>query len=172
MRGLRRKYSPFSWSKRTIRTVLTVFYMVAVPIFVYFGLQPVEATEQNIVAELEIPSINLNSPVVASELIDRELTVPDRIVGEYSMHENKTLLFGHSSTIFRTLKAVNLGDKISYGGKTYSIENIATKKKSYINMTEILETADRETIILMTCAGRPLGHDDYTHRLIVTATKV
>ncbi len=172
MRGLRRKYSPFSWSKRTIKVILTAFYMVTVPVFVYFGLQPAEAANQEVVAELVIPSISLSTPVVASELAGRQLSVPDRIVSAYSENTTKTLLMGHSSTIFKDLTKVNLGDEITYQDSTYVISNISTQPKQKINMANILSEANQKTVILMTCAGFPLGHDDYTDRLIITAEKV
>ena len=172
MRGLRRSYNPFTWDKREIRTILTVFYLIAVPIFVYLGFQPAEAVDQNIVGNLEINTINLNTPVAASELNNHELAVPDRIAGEYSINQHKTFLFGHSSTIFKNLKNINLGDEITYNNQKYTINHITTQKKSDINMANILAETEQETIVLMTCSGKPLGHDDYTHRLIVTATKI
>ena len=39
-------------------------------------------------------------------------------------------------------------------------------------MTEVLSSANIDTLILMTCAGDPLPNQDATHRLLVTATKL
>lgn len=168
MRGLRR-FSLFSLSKRNIKVLLTAFYLIAVPIFVYIGLQPASATDAEAVSQLEIESIGLSTPVVVSELKNHELSVPDRVAGEYAKNDSKTLLIGHSSTVFKNLKAVNLGDEISYQGENYQVTGISKQAKENINMGEILAETSRDTIILMTCSGAPLGHDDYTHRLIITA---
>mgnify|MGYP003312839861 CR=1 FL=1 len=44
------------------------------------------------------------------------------------------------------------------------------EEKSMINMAEILQEEDKDTLVLMTCAGEDLGNGDSTHRLLVTAT--
>ena len=169
MRGLRSKYHPFSWSKRTIKVVLTVFYMIAVPAFIMIGLQPAEATNADNLPQLTIPSIGLTSPVEKSTVKDGELSVPDQIVGVYSKHHSKILLFGHSSTVFQHLKDVKVGDSVTYAGKTYHITEITEQKKTDISMKEILSPADIQTVIIMTCSGESLGDGDYTNRLIITA---
>ncbi len=43
------------------------------------------------------------------------------------------------------------------------------KEKSMISMSELLKADDKETIVIMTCAGESLENGDATHRLIVTA---
>ena len=92
-------------------------------------------------------------------------------MGSYSNHVNKTFLIGHSSTVFRDLDQANVGDSISYNNVDYRIVDMEVFKKSDISMTEILKAEERDTIVLMTCAGEPVGERDATHRLIVTAVK-
>ena len=38
-------------------------------------------------------------------------------------------------------------------------------------MNKILEASDKDTVVLMTCAGKDLGNGDASHRLIVTAIR-
>ncbi len=153
-----------------LRTVLVGLYAVVLVAFVIFGLQPAEAVQSyEVSAELAIPSIGLVSDVATLQLEDHELKTPDRIVGSYSKSKNKTLLIGHSSTIFQNLNKINLGDEISYNGKRYQVKKITISKKSEIDMSRLLASAEQDTLVIMTCAGNSLGNGDATHRLIVTA---
>lgn len=169
MRGLRSKYSPFSWSKRQIKVALTIFYMIAVPVFIIIGLQPAKAVDAENLPTLHIPAIGLTTPVEKSTITNSELSVPDRIAGSYSMYPSKTLLIGHSATVFQNLKHLKIGDEITYDQKTYLVTEITEQLKSTISMKEILASASQPTIIIMTCSGQPLSQNDYTHRLIITA---
>ena len=132
---------------------------------------PADGTAYTFDGGLVIPSINLTSGVTKLHLKDRKLNTPDTIVGSYSNHANKTFLIGHSSTVFRDLYQANVGDNISYNNTDYRIVNMEVFKKSDISMTEILKAEEKDTIVLMTCAGEPVGERDATHRLIVTAVK-
>lgn len=170
MRGYIKKLSPFSWSKRTVKVMMTVFYMIAVPAFIFIGLQPAEPVDASALPLLDIPAIALSTPVSQSTVENRELSVPDRIAGVYSQDPSKLLLIGHSATVFKDLKDAALGDEITYDGHTYTIKNIEVKAKSAISMKDVLSPESEPTIILMTCSGEPLGNNDYTHRLIITAS--
>lgn len=108
-------------------------------------------------------------PVKPIEKVGTELEVPEQIAGSYSVHQNKTLIVGHSSTIFKNLKYLQLGDTITYSEKEYTITKIEEKLKQDISMAEVLKSETEDTLVLMTCAGDPVGNGDYTHRLIVIA---
>ena len=146
-------------------------YMLVFGAYVIWGLQPAEAVKSyEISAELSIPSIDLTSDVTALQLEDHELKTPDTIVGSFSRAENKTLLIGHSSTVFQDLNKVKFGDRIVYNGE-YVVNKIEVLEKNDINMSNLLAAAEEDTIVIMTCAGADLGNGDATHRLIVTAVK-
>ena len=46
-----------------------------------------------------------------------------------------------------------------------------TVDKSKINMNKILQKAENDTLVLMTCAGEPIDETDATQRLLIWATK-
>ncbi len=156
--------------------VFVVLYLLAFSIYLAIGLQPAEAAEvaeaeeYTVSAELSIPSINLISDVTSVKLTEDGLETPDTIVGEFSNQTNKKFLFGHSSTVFKDLGNVEIGDTIWYNSNAYKIVKTAVLKKEDINMSEVLKKEKIDTIIIMTCAGADLGDGDATHRLLVTAT--
>lgn len=163
------RLNPFCWSKRAIRVFTSGFFLIMLPVYLYLGLQPVLPTEALSYPTLSIPEIKLDTPVAPLELNDRQLIPPDNYAGIYSQNDNKQLIIGHSSTVFRRLDQVQLGDEFIYDGTVYQITSIKTLAKADIDMREILAPADQNTIIIMTCAGTPLPDHDATHRLIVTA---
>lgn len=163
---------PMRISKRAVRVFVVSFFMIAVPIYAYIGMQPVSSIEALSYPELNIESIGLTTPVAALEMNDRQLTAPATIAGSYSNNPNKTLIIGHSSTVFENLAQVNLHDEIFYNESIYIISDITMYEKSQVDMAEILSTSDIETLVIMTCAGDPLPNQDATHRLVITATKV
>ena len=121
-------------------------------------------------SNLKAPTIQLSSPVQKVSLKNGELPVPDEIVGAFSVDSSKTLLLGHSSTVFHNLHRIKIGESIEYNHLVYRVTKIVTSKKSNINMGSILSPAKLPTLVLMTCAGKPLNdNQDYSHRLIVTA---
>ena len=164
---------------KEVKLKLGIFavYFVAALVFFYFGFQPATKPEDVYAEEASQASAMLSLdntaeplPVKTIKKQGKELEVPEQIVGAYSTHENKTLLIGHSSTAFSNLKDLQLGDKVTYNGKEYTITDIVEKQKQDISMKEILKAEETDTLVLMTCAGEPVnGTNDYTHRLIVTA---
>ena len=130
---------------------------------------PVEATNHEIIAELKIPTINLVSDVAKVKLEDHQLKTPDYLVGSFSRAENKTLLIGHSSEVFKDLFEVKSNDAIYYNGGTYYVTETNVFRKDEINMNEILSGTKKDTLILMTCAGKIFADGDATHRLVITA---
>ena len=155
----------------SIRTVLIGLYVVVFVAYLAFGLRPAAEAAQGyeISAELNIPSISLTSGVTTLQLENRELKTPDAIVGSFSRAENKTLLIGHSSTVFKHLNKLMLGEEIIYNDHIYIVQKIETLEKSEVKMSELLKKADKDTLTIMTCAGTDLGNGDATHRLIITA---
>lgn len=153
----------------SLKGVFAGLYVLAFVVYIIVGLQPAGATDYVKSAELLIPEIGLVSDVTTLELSDDGLATPDRIVGSYTQAKNKTLLIGHSTAIFQNLNQVKLGNEINYNDKNYKITSIDTIIKNEIDMSELLSAAEKDTIVLMTCAGQLLDHGDATHRLIITA---
>lgn len=163
-----------------IKKYLGIFlvYFIAGFAFLVIGLQPVKNAESVYAAEsetaeesLEIPSISLSAPVKISTLTGRDLSVPEQIAGSYSVHENKFFVFGHSSTIFKDLKNLKVGNEIYYQNRKFFVTKIEEKPKEDIDMEKILQSENVPTVILMTCSGKRIEEtaNDYTHRIIITA---
>lgn len=171
MEGVNQIYflNPLHWSKRAIKVFTAGFFLITLPIYLYIGFQPAEYTEAISYPTLEIPSINLSTPVANIELKDRQLIAPSTIAGAYISNEHKTFIIGHASTIFQNLTQVEIGSSFTYNNQTYQIITTEILAKSEINMQDILAPTSSDTIIIMTCAGEPLPNQDATHRFIVTA---
>lgn len=151
------------------KNIFIGLYIIAFLIYIIFGLQPAEAANYEISAQLNIPAIGLTSGVTSLTLDNDGLETPNTIVGSFSNAENKVLLIGHSSSVFQNLNQVKLGERIEYNGKNYRIIKKETAIKSLVKMSEVLELEDKDTLVLMTCAGQMLEGSDATHRLMVTA---
>ena len=163
------KLNPFLWSNRQISIATAILLAVLIPVYLFIGLQPSLPVNAANLPQLNINSINLNIPVEPLTLNNHQLDVPANIAGSYSQNEHKTLLVGHSSTAFRKLNQLKLGQTIKYNDSAYIITEITTLPKSEVNMTQILSKKPQDTLILMTCAGESLPNQDATHRLIITA---
>ena len=165
---------------RRLKIATFIFYMLAIPAYLIVGLQPSSASmaetlaseSENASSFLIINSINLSTPVADVELRDNTLVAPDHIVGSFSSHPGKTLLIGHSSTIFQDLNRVRFGDIIDYNDHSYRVTNIEIRTKDKISMTNVLAGSEHETLVLMTCSGEKISTNDYTDRLIITAEAV
>ena len=154
----------------SLRTVLIGLYVVVSGAYVIWGLQPAEAAQSyEISAELNIPSISLTSDVTTLKIEDHELKTPDAIVGSFSKAKNKTLLIGHSATVFQNLNNVKIGDEINYDNGIYVVKNIKVLEKADVDMSKILASTEKQTLEIMTCTGDLLDGGDATHRLIITA---
>lgn len=151
---------------------LGAFFAIMLPIYIFIGLQPVPSADATSLPRLEVPSINLTTPVATLEVEDRQLTAPNTIAGVYYSAQNKSFIIGHSSTVFQQLDQVHVNDIFTFDDKTYQIQELKTLLKSDIDMDEILQNESEPTIIIMTCAGQPLANQDATHRLIITARQV
>lgn len=164
--------NPLNWTNSEIKMFLSAFFAIMLPVYIFIGLQPIPNAEAASLPKLEIKSISLATPVAPIQLKDRRLIAPNHIAGIYSNAENKLFIIGHSSTVFKKLDQVHIGDTFSYNDITYRIQKLETIPKTEISMSEILQAESEPTIIIMTCAGEPLANQDATHRLIVTATKI
>ena len=152
------------------KVLFFTLYYVAFAIYIIIGLQPAKATDYNISGSIVIPSIDLVSDVTSLSLNNGKLDTPDTIVGSYSRNDNKTLLIGHSTTVFQALNQLNLGDEIQYNGQSYRVDEVAIVAKGDISMAKLLKGETTDNLVVMTCAGELLGNGDATHRLIVTAS--
>lgn len=159
-----------SWRSLDLRKLFTILYICGLLAYLVVGFMPAKAIEYEAATDIQIPIIDLASDVATIYLSDNKLDTPDTIVGRYAPMRNKTLLFGHSSTVFRRLDNIRVGDKVIYDGAEYIVRKIETLAKDDIDMGILLRAAERDTIVIMTCAGESLGGGDATHRLIVTAT--
>lgn len=142
-------------------------------LFVYLviGLQPAaDAKLLPVYTNINIPSIKLESDVTELKLEGPGLSTPDYIVGSFSKEKNKTLLIGHSSTVFKNLFFVKMNDVILFNGKSYIVNEIKIDAKDDIDMDSLLSEEEIDSLVLMTCAGDSLGSGDYTHRLIIKAS--
>ena len=156
----------------SLRNILILVYFVCFAVFLSFGLKPAEAANYEISAELSIPAISLKSDVTTLKLKEHGLETPDYIVGSFMRSDNKTLLIGHSSTVFARLREVEISDTVVYDDIIYTIVDKRVVEKTEIDMNSLLEGTDKETIVLMTCAGKDLPNKDSAHRLIITAEAV
>lgn len=163
------RLNPFSWGERTVKVVLALFVSLVLPLYLYFGLQPNIPADAASYPRLVIPGIQLDTPVEELELEDRQLNVPDMIAGSYSSEPNKTLIVGHSSTVFEDLDQLEIGQELTYNDRNYEITYLEVLAKEKISMRKVLAGATEDTLILMTCAGESLPNQDATHRLIITA---
>lgn len=164
--------NPFNWEKSELKLFLVSFLAIMLPVYLFIGLLPAPLTNASSLPQLSIPSIGLETPVTAVTLVEHEFTVPEYIAGFYTQADHKIFIMGHSSTVFKKLDRVQVGQTFTYNGDTYLIHNTETLPKSAISMARILQAEEQDTIIIMTCAGTPLANQDATHRFIVTATKV
>ena len=154
------------------RYIFFGLYFIAFFAYIVVGLQPAEATNYNISTKLVIPSIELDSDVATLKMENHQLSTPDTIVGSYSSSDNKTMLIGHSSTVFNHLNEVSLGDEIIYDDARYVVKEREILPKEDVIMPKLLSASNEKTIVIMTCAGEDLGKGDATHRLILTAIKL
>lgn len=154
-----------------LRYLFVGLYMVLFVLYIVIGLQPAGAVDYDVSGYLSIPAIDLYSDVTSLDLDDNKLNTPDYIVGSYSQSSNKTLLIGHSTTVFENLHSIMLGDEIAYDNKTYTVVERYVEAKESIVMRDLMRAESRDTIVLMTCAGELLGGGDATHRLIVVAMR-
>ena len=72
------------------------------------------------------------------------------------------MLFIYNNMIFDII--------IKYGDNEYTVTKYVYIEKDAIDMNELLASEDKETLVIMTCAGTLLGDGDATHRIILFAS--
>lgn len=171
LRRLKVLLSSDNWSRTQIRRGTLAFFALFLPVYVFLGLQPAPSAEASHYPTLSISSIDLETPVEPLQLEGSTLTAPADIAGSFSLYTSPTLIIGHSATVFARLEQAALGAGITYDDATYVLVDRQILPKEQINMNQLLVRRTTDTLILMTCAGQPLGGQDYTHRLILIAEK-
>ena len=168
----------YAAKRKRILFALLAFYAVFIPTFIWIGFGEVKSEQtyaveaQEATEHLAIAKIDLDAPVKQVALQGTKLEVPEQIAGSYTPSENKTLLIGHSSTIFKNLDQLRVGDRIIFNNERFTVTNTEVLEKAEIEMSEILKNEEVHTLVIMTCAGENIGGNDFSHRLIVTATQV
>ena len=151
------------------RRIVVTTYFIALGIYLLVGLMPAQAVSPEAVTEIEIPAVGIFSDVTMMKYDGNKLSTPDDMVGAYTRNYNKTFLVGHSTGVFSNLSKVNVGDVITYDLIKYAVKRIEIIEKSEISMDNLLSAEEKDTIVLMTCAGTLLNNGDATHRLIIFA---
>lgn len=154
-----------------MRVSLAALFLVLMPIYAFVSMQPASSVDMSGYPVLSLPGIELETPVEKLSLDDHRLIAPPNIAGSYTQNDHKTLIIGHSSTVFEHLDNVRTGQVLTYDGYDYAIQSVETVAKPNIDMAEVLAATPVDTIVIMTCAGTPLPDQDATHRLLVTATR-
>ena len=121
--------------------------------------------------DLVIPAIALVTEVEELEAEDHRLATPDYVAGAYAAEAGRTLLIGHSTTVFSFLPDVAIGDEIYFRGERFVVTRSVTVLKADVRMGELLRADGAESIVLMTCAGEILEGGDATERLLITAVR-
>lgn len=165
-----RRFSPFSWSRRTITIVTLAFFAIAIPSYL-LGFSAFATTINPVNATLKIPSIRLSSYVTPAKSSGNELETPNEHVASYT-NENKVFLFAHSTANFKNLDKIIIGDTISYltdnSKNEYQVTKIETVSVDDILMSKLLKNTEQPTLILMTCAGQKID-GQYQERLLIYA---
>ena len=155
--------------KSSVFGVFGALYLCFFLIFTFLAFQP-QTVEANTNLILEIPKINLTSPIRALEITDENTLIsPERIAGVYRANQNHDFIIGHSSTIFQNLNKLKVGDTFRFSDQTYQIKTRKIQPKSEIDMSKLLTKKSTPTITFMTCHGEKISGHDYTERLILTA---
>lgn len=146
------------------------YFVIAAGFSIYVFMPKIaDATSEE---RLFMPSISLIARVRDIQQENKTLIAPDTIAGAYKSTPRKTVIIGHSSTIFKDLKNLSYEDTFTFDNKKYQITKMEIVEKSTIDMGSIVKDTQNNTVVLMTCYGDPLGDQDYTHRLIITAEEV
>ena len=168
--------NPAHWTTSSLCIAFIAFYAILIPAYFIIGFHPataisdsLDAAEITSVSHLSIEGINIDASIIDIPLIDNHFSTPDYDIGRYISQSGTTFLFAHSISAFQHLDEVTSTDHILYDGHTYHITDISTPRVTDISMSSLLDQSE-DTLILMTCAGE-LRAGDYTHRLIITATR-
>ena len=148
-----------------------VLYFALIAGFTAYVFMP-KTADASSEERLFIPSIGLIARVKDIERSGNQLIAPDEIAGAYQPTIHKTVIIGHSSTVFKDLKNINSDETFTFDKKSYKMKDRKIIEKSVVDMAKVVEETEVNTVILMTCYGEPIGPQDYSHRLIITAEEV
>lgn len=155
--------------KSSILTILlSVVYFCAVAGITAYLFMP-KVADASSEERLYIPSIGLIARAEDIDRVGNTLNAPDYIAGIYKPSKHKTVVIGHSSTIFSNLHNVKVGDELTLDHKKYKVKDTSIVEKNSVDMNKVVSETTKDTAILMTCYGEKIKGDDYTHRFIVTA---
>ncbi len=168
---MRRAGAKFKLPRAKYGIFAGILYFAAVAGFIAYVFMP-KTADASSEERLYIPSIGLIARVKNIERQGNQLIAPDTIAGAYQPTNHKTVIIGHSSTVFSNLSNAKDGEVITFDDHNYRISEIKILEKRLIDMDEIVSETSVNTVILMTCYGEPLGGQDYTHRLIITAEEI
>lgn len=167
----KRKSNNFRLKKPKIGIIFGIIYFALIAGFTTYTFMP-KSADASSEERLFMPSIGLIAQVKDIERTGNQLIAPDEIAGAYSATNHKTVIIGHSSTVFKDLKNVKKSDEFTFDNAKFVVKEVETLPKSLVDMEEIVKETKTNTIILMTCSGEPLGGQDYSHRLIIKAEEV
>ena len=161
----------FKITRARYSLIFGVLYFALIAGFTAYVFMP-KTADASSEERLFIPSIGLIARVKNIERTGNQLIAPDEIAGAYQPTIHKTVIIGHSSTVFKDLKNIDGDDTFTFDKKSYKIKDHKIIEKSVVDMSKVVEETDVNTVILMTCYGEPIGPQDYSHRLIITAEEV
>ena len=160
---------------RLPRTKFSIFvgilYFLVTAGFTAYLFAP-KAADASSEERLFMPSIGLIAQVKDIERTGSKLIAPEKIAGAYKPTNHKTVIIGHSTTVFKDLKNIKDDSEFTFDHKKYKITDIEIVEKRFVNMEEIVSETEKYTVVLMTCYGESLGGQDYSHRLVITAEEI
>ena len=151
--------------------IFGLIYFAFIAGFIAYVFMP-KTADASSEERLFLPSIGLVARVKDIEREGNQLIAPDTIAGAYQPTNHKTVIIGHSSTIFKDLKNISEGDEFTFDNTKYRVKTREIIEKRLVNMADIVSETKVKTVILMTCHGEPLGGQDFSHRLVVTAEEI
>ena len=154
------------------RIVMATFCFAIFTFCMLKYFEPVQAIEYDISGSLSVPQIGLYTDVTTLKLEKGKLNTPNTIAGSFTRYEGRTLLIGHSSTVFKVLDDIQIGQEVDYNDSSYIVEKIELLEKQDIDMDKLLLPDDKNSLVLMTCAGELYANGDASHRLIIFAYRV
>ena len=166
-----RKSHLFRLKRGKSTLVFAFLYLALIAGFVAYVFMP-KSADASSKERLFIPSIGLVARVKDIERTGNQLIAPDTIAGAYQATNHKTVIIGHSSTIFENLKNLKIGETFTFDNNSYKVSRREILEKKYVDMEAVVAETEVKTLVLMTCHGEPLGGQDFSHRLIITAEEV
>jgi LPXTG-site transpeptidase (sortase) family protein len=168
---MKREGSKLKMPRAKFRIFAALLYILIIAGFITYVFTP-KTADASSEERLFIPKIGLIARVKNIDRQGSKLIAPDAIAGAYQPTNHKTVIIGHSSTIFKDLKNLSGNETFTFDSKKYKIIRREIVEKKFVDMAEIVAETQKNTVVLMTCYGESLGGQDYSHRLIITAEEV